>query len=273
MAQGTQIKVAVSGVLGRMGSTVLAAVAGDPAMAAVGGVDPAATSETVAHPITGEPLPLRTSISDLTDAVDVDVVVDFSNAAGALATFAACAQAGVSVVSGSTGLSDQDLEKARDLASQHSIGIISASNFALGAVLLGHLAAIASRYFDYADLIESHHEAKVDAPSGTALSIARAMVEGRGGKFTQNVAETQTLAGTRGGDFEGINVHSARMPGRVARREVVFGGTGQTLTMIHDSINRESFMPGVLLAIKRVVTQDGLIVGLDRVLGLEKQKP
>lgn len=273
MAQGTQIKVAVSGVLGRMGSTVLAAVAGDPGMVAAGGADPAATSDTVAHPITGEPLPLRKSIPELIEAAEFDVVVDFSNAAGALATFAACASAGVSVVSGSTGLSGEDLEKARDLASRHSVGIISASNFALGAVLLGHLAGIASRYFDYADLIESHHEAKVDAPSGTALSIARAMVEGRGGKFSQNVADKQTLSGTRGGDFEGINVHSARMPGRVARHEVVFGGTGQTLTMIHDSINRESFMPGVLLAIKRVVTQDGLMVGLDRVLGLDKHKP
>ena len=273
MVQGSQIKVAVSGVLGRMGSTVLAAVAGDPETIAVGGADPAAASDTVAHPITGAPLPLRKSVSELIEAAAPDVIVDFSNAEGAMVTFTACALAGVSVVSGSTGLSEQDLEKTRELASQHSVGIISASNFALGAVLLGHLAGIASRYFDYADLIESHHEAKVDAPSGTALSIAKAMAEGRSSRFSQNVAETQTLSGTRGGDFEGINVHSARMPGRVARHEVVFGGTGQTLTMIHDSINRESFMPGVLLAIKRVVTQDGLIVGLDRVLGLDKQKP
>jgi 4-hydroxy-tetrahydrodipicolinate reductase len=190
-----------------------------------------------------------------------------------MATFEACAPEGVHVVSGSTGLSAEDLEKAAALAQQHSTGIISASNFALGAVLLGHLAAIASQYFDYADLIESHHEAKIDAPSGTALSIAQAMAEARDKRFSQNVAEKFLVPGTRGGDFEGINIHSARMPGRVARHEVVFGGPGQTLTMIHDSINRESFMPGVLLAVKRVVTQDGLIVGLDRVLGLEKHKP
>jgi 4-hydroxy-tetrahydrodipicolinate reductase len=259
-----------------MGSTVLSAVACDPEMIAVGGADPAATTYSLAHPVTGDPLLLRPSISELIEATkpDVpDVVVDFSDAAGALATFNQCASAGVSVVSGSTGLSESDLETVGELANQHSVGIISASNFAIGGVLLGHLAAIASRYFDYADLIESHHEAKVDAPSGTALSIAQAMAEGRGARFTQNVAEKQTLAGTRGGDFEGINIHSARMPGRVARHEVVFGGTGQTLTMIHDSINRESFMPGVLLAVRRVVTQDGLIVGLDRVLGLEKPKP
>ncbi len=269
----TPIKVAVSGVVGRMGSTVLAAVAGDPETVAVGGADPAASSDTVANPVTGEPLPLRNSLADLIGETQPDVVVDFSNAEGARATFATCAPAGVAVVSGSTGLSDDDIEEAGRLASQHSVGIISASNFAIGGVLLGYLAGIASRYFDYADLIESHHEAKVDAPSGTALSIAQAMAEGRGERFSQNVAEKQTLAGTRGGDFQGINVHSARMPGRVARHEVVFGGTGQTLTMIHDSINRDSFMPGVLLAVKRVVTQDGLVVGLDRVLGLDKLKP
>jgi 4-hydroxy-tetrahydrodipicolinate reductase len=267
-----QIKVGVNGVLGRMGSTVLAAVAGDPETVAVGGFDPAAKGDTVAHPVTGTPLPLRKSLSEFIDAAQPDVIVDFTNAEGARAAFAACLPSGVSVVSGSTGLSAADLDNVANLARQYSVGVISASNFALGAVLLGHLAAIASRYFDYADLIESHHEAKVDAPSGTALSIAKAMADARKDRFSQNVAEKQTLAGTRGGDFEGINVHSARMPGRVARHEVVFGGTGQTLTMIHDSINRESFMPGVLLAVKRVVTLDGLVVGLDRVLGLDKLK-
>lgn len=256
-----------------MGSTVLAALASDPVTVPVGGTDPAAKQDTVSEPLTGEPLPLRSNLAQLIEAAEPDVVVDFSNAAGARATFAACAPAGVSVVSGSTGLSEQDLEEAARLASQYSIGIISASNFALGAVLLGHLAAIAAQFFDYADISESHHELKIDAPSGTALSIARAMAEARGSRFNQNIAEKQTLPATRGGDFEGINIHSARMPGRVARHEVVFGGAGQTLTMTHDSINRESFMPGVLLAVKRVVTQDGLIVGLDRVLGLNKQKP
>jgi 4-hydroxy-tetrahydrodipicolinate reductase len=268
-----QIKVGVNGVLGRMGSTVLAAVAGDPETIAVGGSDPAATADTVPHPVTGAPLPLRNTLAEFIEAAQPDVIVDFSNAEGGRAAFAACVPAGVAVVSGSTGLSESDLENVANLARQHSVGVISASNFALGAVLLGHLAAIAAQYFDYADLIESHHEAKVDAPSGTALSIAKAMTDARKNRFKQNVAEKQTLAGTRGGDYEGINVHSARMPGRVARHEVVFGGTGQTLTMIHDSINRESFMPGVLLAVKRVVTQDGLVVGLDRVLGLDKLKP
>jgi 4-hydroxy-tetrahydrodipicolinate reductase len=114
---------------------------------------------------------------------------------------------------------------------------------------------------------------KVDAPSGTALSIAEAMIEGRGSRFKQNVADLQTLSGTRGGDFEGINVHSARMPGRVARHEVVFGALGQTFTMIHDSANRDSFMPGVMLGVKHVIDDTELVIGLANVLGLGKSKP
>ena len=136
-------------------------------------------------------------------------------------------------------------------------------------MLLGHLAGIAARYFDYADLIESHHEMKIDSPSGTALSIARAMAEGRGKPFKSVVSEKETLTGARGGVHDGINIHSARMAGRGARHEVVFGATGQTLTMTHDSINRESFMPGVLLAVRHVMTLDHMVVGLDRVLGLK----
>jgi len=173
-------------------------------------------------------------------------------------------------VSGSTGLLPDDLDQIKEQASSKGVGVISASNFALGGVVLMHLAGIASKYFEYADLLESHHEMKVDAPSGTALSIAKSMIEGRGKGFEQNFADLQTLDGTRGGDFQGINVHSARMPGRVARHEVVFGAVGQTLTMIHDSINRESFMPGVMLGVKHVVGQQDLVIGLASVLGLEK---
>lgn len=268
-----EIAVAVTGVLGRMGSTVLSAVDGDPETRPVGGADPAATSENVTAPITGAVVPLRRTIAEIIDEAKPDVIVDFTNASGAMETFRACAPKGVHVVSGSTGLTDDEIAEVSELAQQYSVGIISASNFALGAVLLGHLASIAAQYFDYADLIESHHEMKVDAPSGTALSIAQAMAEGRGERFSQNQAEKFLVEGSRGGDYKGITIHSARMPGRVARHEVVFGGAGQTLTMIHDSINRDSFMPGVLLAVKRVVKQDGLIVGLDRVLDLKRLKP
>lgn len=268
-----EITVAVNGALGRMGSTVLTAAAAEDGVVPVGGADIAASADSVVISGTSVSVPLATSLSALFETVTPDVVVDFTNGEAAKDAIITCIEAGVRVVSGSTGLSPEDLDEISRHAADRGVGVISASNFALGAVLLMHLAGIASKYFDYADLLESHHEMKLDAPSGTALSIAEAMIEGRGSEFVQNVADLETLAGTRGGSYKGINVHSARMPGRVARHEVVFGALGQTFTMIHDSINRESFMPGVMLATKRVIEEDQLVIGLANVLGLGKSKP
>ena len=169
---------------------------------------------------------------------------------------------------GSTGIGDDTLELADSLASKHEVGIFVAPNFALGAVIMVHLAKVASPYFDYVDLTEIHHEAKIDAPSGTAIAMARAVVEGKGGAFKAPRAEKEIISGTRGGDHEGVTIHSARMPGRVAHHEMVFGALGQTLTLRHDSINRESFMPGVAMAIRHVVNNPGLVVGLENILGL-----
>lgn len=267
------IKVVVNGALGRMGSTVLGAVSSAPDMVAAGGADLKASGATLARPDGKGTIPLARDISSLFRETRPDVVVDFTNGEAAVQAMRAALTAGVRVVSGSTGVPAESLREIEQLSSSKHVGAISASNFALGAVLLGHLAGIAARYFDYADLIESHHEMKIDSPSGTALSIARAMAEGRGKPFKSVVSEKEPLTGARGGVQDGINIHSARMPGRVARHEVVFGATGQTLTMIHDSINRESFMPGVLMAVRHVMTLDHMVVGLDRVLGLQKGKP
>ena len=268
MSNESQITVAVNGALGRMGQTVMSAVDADDATQLVAGIDSAASGATVSAPGTGEVL-LGADAASVIAATSPQVIVDFSNATGAMDVARAALPAGVRLVSGSTGLSSDDLKEIETLVDAAGTAAISAPNFAMGAVVLIHLARIASRYFDYADLIESHHEAKIDAPSGTALAIAEAMAQGHGSEFDQNIAEKQTLEGTRGGNYKGINIHSARMVGRVARHEVVFGATGQTLTMIHDSINRDSFMPGVLMAVKQVMTQDGLVVGLDKVLGLD----
>ena len=135
-----------------------------------------------------------------------------------------------------------------------------------------YLSGIASKYFDYVDLIESHHEMKVDAPSGTALSIVNSMIDVRKNGFEQNETLKELLPNTRGGNYKGINIHSARIPGRVARHEVVFGGPGQTFTMLHDSINREGFMPGVIVGIRNVMELKSLVIGLDSVLGLSRAK-
>ena len=264
----SDITVAVNGVLGRMGSTVLNAVEHEPGMVPVGGADALAGGlKTVSTP-GGVELPLAQDLAMLFADVKPDVVVDFTNAEGGTSAMRACIEHGVKCVSGSTGITPDQLDSIGESAASAEVGVISASNFALGCVVLIHLARIASSYFDYADVIESHHEMKIDAPSGTALSIAQAMLEGKGGDFDQNIVEKELLAGTRGGSTGGINVHSARMPGRVARHEVVFGALGQTLTLLHDSISRDSFMPGVMIAVRRVIDEKSMIVGLDKVLGI-----
>jgi len=268
-----QIKVAVNGALGRMGMTVLGAVCADPGTVAVGAVDAKASAPSLQLPDGSGSVPLSTDLAEIARRTSPDVIVDFTNSEGALMAARKGIPAGVRLVSGSTGLSEQGIGEIRDLANRHKLGAISASNFALGAVLLMHLARTAARYFDYADVVEAHHETKIDSPSGTALSIARAIVEGHGGKLKSNVPEKATLAGTRGGVLEGVNVHSTRMPGRLARHEVTFGTQGQTLVLTHDTINRDCYMPGVILAVKHVMTVQGLVIGLDNVLGLGKPKP
>ena len=261
-----RIGVAVNGVLGKMGQQVLSAVANEPDMQPVGGADILADATTLQIPGGSDSIPLSSSLADILD--EAQVVVDFSNAEGALSVTRTAGPRKVNVVIGSTGNPESTLQEAEALATEHQIGIMIAPNFALGAVLMIHLAREAAHFFDYADLTEMHHEAKIDAPSGTALAIAKAASEGKGGAFTAPAAEKELIAGTRGGQSQGVTIHSARMPGRVAHHELVFGAVGQTLTIRHDSVNRESFMPGVAMAIRHVVKLPGFTFGLDKVMGL-----
>ena len=147
--------------------------------------------------------------------------------------------------------------------------MVVAPNFAIGAVLLMYFARQAARFFDHAEIIELHHAGKVDAPSGTAKATAEQMVEARGEPFQRVEAEVQTVADTRGGDVGGVTLHSVRLPGLVAHQEVLLGGLGQTLSLRHDSTGRDSFMPGVLAAVKAVRETEGLVVGLDALFGLD----
>jgi 4-hydroxy-tetrahydrodipicolinate reductase len=169
---------------------------------------------------------------------------------------------------GTTGLSDKDLKEIDTLALDYNKGAVVAANFAIGAVVLMHLAKIAAKYFDNAEIIELHHDKKVDAPSGTALATARLMIEAHGKPFVYPKTEKETLKGTRGGQKDGLAIHSVRLPGLVASQEVIFGALGQTLSIRHDTISRECFMPGVILAVREVVKRHGLVYGLDSLLNL-----
>ena len=260
------IDVVVHGVLGRMGQEVLSMVSSEPDFSLIGGADAQAVDGEIELPGEDSPIPVTSDLSDLVSAGSV--VVDFTNAGGAERAITTAAPLGANVVVGSTGISEQVMDAAGELASEHGVGIVIAPNFALGAVVLTHLTRIAAPFFDYADLTETHHEAKIDAPSGTAISIARAAAEGKGVAFEAPAAEKEIIPGTRGGEHDGVVIHSARMPGRVAHHEMVFGALGQTLALRHDSIDRRSFMPGVAMAIRHAAGNPGLVVGLENILGL-----
>ena len=264
------INVVVHGALGKMGQEVLRAVSAADDMRPVAGVDVMARAATMPLPDGSGEIASSANLAAALDGADANVVVDFSVADAAMSAIRTATSRGVNVVVGTTGLSEANYDEALNLASARGVGVIIAPNFAMGAVLMIHLAKTAARFFDYADLTEMHHEAKIDAPSGTALAIARAAADGKSsGAFANVRAEKELIPATRGGDYEGISVHSARMPGRMAHHELVLGALGQTLTIRHDSINRESFMPGVTMAIREAMNRKGLTVGLEKIMGLE----
>ena len=256
------ISVAVHGAAGRVGQEVLRAVHGADGMTLTASVDQLAPGW--APPA----LPHYGSLADALRAQPADVVVDFTNAPATLGMAPVALALGTRLVIGSTEFTDEQVDYLKSIISEHHLSGVLAPNFSIGAVLLTKLAQMAAPYFDYVDVTEEHHETKVDAPSGTAMAIARAIHAGHPERFNRNVPEREPLTGTRGGEFQGISIHSTRMPGRMAHHQVTFGGPGQTLTLRHDTINRECYMPGVLLAIRKVGELDGLTVGLEHLMDL-----
>jgi 4-hydroxy-tetrahydrodipicolinate reductase len=261
-----KIKVVVNGAAGRVGQEVVKAVSAEPDMQMVGAVDVKASSTKLALPEGGE-VPYSKDFKATLSATKPDVVVDFTIAKASVPAVRIAAEMGVSLVIGTTGFSADELAEMEKLAKAKKIGIIVASNFALGAVLMIHLAKIAGKYMDHAEIIELHHDKKLDAPSGTAKSTAQAMLSARGKNFLP--ASTQgEPSPSRGMNTGEINIHAVRLPGLMAHQEVIFGAAGQTLTIRHDTINRECYMPGVILAVKEAAKRKGYTYGLDKLLGL-----
>jgi len=246
------IRVAVLGAGGRMGQTVRAAVVG------------AADLELAATLDAGDDF-ARVAASG------AQVAVDFTVPAATEANVHALIDTGVHAVVGTTGWTDQSLARVRaHLARVSGIGVVIAPNFALGAVLAMTFAAQAARYFESAEVIELHHPDKVDAPSGTARHAAARIAAARAGAGLGAMpdATATALDGARGADVDGVRVHSVRLRGLVAHEEILFGNPGEQLTIRHDSFDRVSFMPGVLLAVRAVRSRPGLTVGLEQLLDL-----
>lgn len=262
------IRVVVTGPGGRMGSTTVATVAREPDLELAGVISRSGGGDLT---VEGRSVP-RLAAVPVEGPGRPDVVVDFTVPATLMDLARQALPAGIRIVTGTTGLAVDQVEELRGLAAKHRVGVVWAPNFALGAVLMMRLAEICAPFFDFAEVIELHHDAKVDAPSGTAVATAQKIAAARGRPFQHNVAEKETLPGARGAEYEGVALHSVRLRGLVAHQEVLFGGLGQTLTIRHDTISRDSFMPGVLLAIRQVMQREELIQGLERLLGLEGLK-
>ena len=262
-----QIRVVVSGT-GKMGKEILATVCGDPDLEPVGVLEKYSAEDYLSLPDGSGLVHLDKDPQALFSRARPDVVIDFTNAEWAPQVVKAALDAGVRLVIGTTGLSNTLLSDLEGACKEKGLGAVVASNFAIGAVLMMHLARIVARHLDHAEIIELHHNQKADAPSGTAIATAQGMLASRGRPFEEASTQKETLAGTRGGSLGGIAIHSVRLPGLVAHQEVIFGGTGQTLSIRHDSTGRESFMPGILLAAKEVMNRSELVRGLDALIGL-----
>ena len=258
------IKVLISGITGKMGLEAVAAISNETDVDLVGGTCARDRGPTLATPA-GD-VPISTDLKVLLEHTNPDVLLDLSNAAVAMDAAEKAASRKINIVMGASGFSDDQLKQLDSMAKDNGVGIIVAPNFALGAIVLKKLAEQAAPYFDYVDIVESHHEAKIDSPSGFALNLMRSL--GQNKQFTRNQPEKENMDNTRGGEYNGISVHSIRMPGKSAHHEVIFGAAGQTVSIKHDTLDRSCYMPGVLRCIRDVVTRPGLVIGLENVLGL-----
>ena len=260
-------KVLVSGACGRMGQTVAAAVLDDDELELVGAVDIARgkdIGEVIGRDKCG--VVVSDDLSATIDAAKPEVMVDFTRPDVVFNNACTAIKKKVSPVIGTTGLSCEAKAELERLAKENNTPVFIAPNFAIGAVLMMLAAKQAAKYMPNVEIIELHHDKKLDAPSGTAVQTAAMISEVRE-KFRQgHPDEKETLAHARGAEYDGMRIHSVRLPGLVAHQEIIFGGLGQTLTIRHDSMNRESFMPGVVLACKKVRALKGLTVGLEKLL-------
>ena len=246
------ITVAVLGAAGRMGSEVVSAVKQAEGLELAGAYD------------------VGFDAAQLADS-GADVAVDFTTPDAVMGNIEAALAAGMHVVVGTTGFDDDRVARVRELLTQRpGLGVVIAPNFGIGAVLMMAFAAQAARFFDSAEIVELHHPRKVDAPSGTAARTAALIAEQRqdAGLGPMPDATEVERPGARGADVLGVHVHAVRLQGLVAHQEVLFGGHGETLTIRHDSFDRASFMPGVVLAVRKVAHTPGLTIGIDGFLGV-----
>lgn len=275
MRNPTPIPVVINGAAGKMGREVVKAVSQATDMNLIGAIDRdpeyqdkdvgelAGLAEPLEVPITNQLEPMLALAAQERQPA---VVVDFTHPSTVYDNIRSAIAYGVRPVVGTTGMSSEQIQDLAEFADKASTGCLIIPNFSIGMVLLQQAAIQASQYFDHVEIIELHHNQKADAPSGTAIQTAQLLAE-MGKNYNQPVIEeTEKLPGARGSLLEGIRIHSIRLPGLIAHQEVIFGASGQIYTLRHDTSDRAAYMPGVLLAIRKVLQLKTLIYGLEKIL-------
>ncbi|MEC5422481.1 4-hydroxy-tetrahydrodipicolinate reductase [Virgibacillus sp. C22-A2] len=262
------VNVIIAGPRGKMGFEAIQMVMNEPRFQLVACIDRKNNGKQLKD-IPGFPnleTPIYQDLEECFHDVKADVFVDLTVPDFAYEHTKAAMHYDIRPVIGTTGFTEEQLEELHNLASDKKIGCIIAPNFAIGAILMMKFSQMAAKYFPDVDIIEKHHDNKLDAPSGSAIKTAELIRETRKPKHQGHPDEKEVIPGARGADVDGMKIHSIRLPGLVAHQEVIFGASGQTLSIKHDSINRESFMEGIKLSIEAVIELDGLVYGLENIL-------
>lgn len=264
-----QLRIIVTGACGKMGQEVIRTILKQEDMKLVGAIEKnALTGSDIGNIISaGETgIIVTDNLADVLDREKLDCLVDFTTGAEAPRNIRQALSRKVPCVTGTTGIREESLKEIAEMSRQHKTPVFIAPNFSLGAVLMMRFAGIASRYYNHGEIIELHHDRKIDAPSGTALRTAELMTPGEK-HFKSCTISEEKIAHVRGGEHKGVHLHSIRLPGLLAHQEVLFGGEGEILSLRHDSTSRTCFMPGVMLAIRKIRTLQGLVIGLENIMG------
>ncbi|WP_059105134.1 4-hydroxy-tetrahydrodipicolinate reductase [Shouchella shacheensis] len=262
------INVVVAGPRGNMGREAVSLALEEETFTLTAVVDSKNDGATLSdlEGLPNEDVPVYTDVARCLSEHDVDVLLDLTAPKFGRKHMEIAFSHDVRPVVGTTGFSETDIAELRTLSEEKGLGAIIAPNFAIGAILMMKFSQLAARYMTDVEIIEQHHDGKLDAPSGTAIKTAQLIAGERDEKRQGHPEEKEELRGARGAELEGMRIHSVRLPGRVAHQEVIFGGVGQTLTIRHDSLNRQSFMPGVKLAVEKVLTLETLVYGLEHLI-------
>ncbi|WP_332693276.1 4-hydroxy-tetrahydrodipicolinate reductase [Halalkalibacter lacteus] len=264
----SKVKIVVAGPRGNMGKEAVKMVTGTEEFQLVAVVDSKHEGKNLSEidGFHGIEATIYTDIHKCFEEQEVDVLIDLTAPAYGRKHMEAAFANSVRPVVGTTGFTEEDIDELRAMAEEKGLGAIIAPNFAIGAILMMKFSQMAAKYLPDVEIIERHHDRKLDAPSGTAVKTAQLISEVRAARSQGHPNETEEMKGARGADHEGMRIHSVRLPGLVAHQEVIFGGVGQTLTIRHDSIDRTSFMPGVKLAVESVLRIDTLVYGLEHII-------